>query len=197
VARFTAGLSPAALAHAYLDWVTHLTYSPGKRLQLVDKAARKAVRFTNYASCCAVAGHAAPRCIEPLPQDKRFTGEDWQKWPYNLIHQAFLLHQQWWHNATTGVRGVTKQHESMVEFASRQILDMFSPSNFILTNPEVLQHTFKKSSVNLVSGVQNLIEDWERSISGKKPVGTENFVVGRDLAVTPGGGDTRLCSLGL
>jgi poly(hydroxyalkanoate) polymerase-like protein len=39
VARFTAGLSPAALAHAYLDWVTHLTYSPGKRLQLVDKAA--------------------------------------------------------------------------------------------------------------------------------------------------------------
>jgi polyhydroxyalkanoate synthase subunit PhaC len=110
VARFTAGLSPAALAHAYLDWVTHLTYSPGKRLQLVDKATRKAVRFTNYASRCAVAGHEAPCCIEPLPQDKRFAGEGWHKWPYNLVHQAFLLHQQWWHNATTGIRGVTKQH---------------------------------------------------------------------------------------
>jgi hypothetical protein len=72
VARFTAGLSPAALAHAYLDWVTHLTYAPGKRLQLVDKATRKAVRFANYASRCAVAGHEAPCCIEPLPQDRRF-----------------------------------------------------------------------------------------------------------------------------
>jgi len=186
VARFTAGLSPAALAHAYLDWVTHLTYAPGKRLQLVDKATRKAVRFANYASRCAVAGHEAPCCIEPLPQDKRFAGKGWHKWPYNLVHQAFLLHQQWWHNATTGIRGVTKQHESMVEFTSRQILDTFSPSNFILTNPEVLQHTFKNGGMNLVRGVQNLVEDWERSISGKKPAGTEDFVVGRDLAVTPG-----------
>ena len=185
-ARFTAGLSPAALAHAYLDWVTHLIYAPGKRLQLVDKATRKAVRFANYASRCAVAGHEAPCCIEPLPQDKRFAGEGWHKWPYNLVHQAFLLHQQWWHNATTGIRGVTKQHESMVEFTSRQILDTFSPSNFILTNPEVLQHTFKNGGMNLVSGLQNLVEDWERIISGKKPVGTENFVVGHDLAVTPG-----------
>jgi len=185
-ARFTAGLSPAALAHAYLDWVTHLTYAPGKRVQLVDKATRKAVRFANYASRCAVAGHEAPCCIEPLPQDKRFAGEGWHKWPYNLVHQAFLLHQQWWHNATTGIRGVTKQHESMVEFTSRQILDTFSPSNFILTNPEVLQHTFKNGGMNLVRGLQNLVEDWERSISGKKPAGTENFVVGRDLAVTPG-----------
>ena len=92
-ARFTAGLSPAALADAYLDWLTHLTYAPGKRLQLVDKATRKAVRFANYASRCAVAGHEAPCCIEPLPQDKRFAGESWHKWPYNLVHQAFLLHQ--------------------------------------------------------------------------------------------------------
>src|SRR5262245_58243953 len=80
VARFTAGLSPAALAHAYLDWVTHLTYSPGKRLQLVDKATRKAVRFANYASRCAVARHEAPCCIEPLPQDRRIAGASWHKW---------------------------------------------------------------------------------------------------------------------
>ncbi|HEY7665325.1 MAG TPA: alpha/beta fold hydrolase [Xanthobacteraceae bacterium] len=187
VARFTAGLSPAALAHAYLDWATHLIYSPGKRLQLVDKAVRKAVRFANYASHCVALGHtAAPCCIEPLQQDRRFVSEDWQKWPYNLVYQAFLLNQQWWHNATVGVRGVTKQHENMVEFASRQILDMFSPSNFILTNPEIQQRTLRTAGMNLVTGVQNLIEDWERSVSGKKPVGSENFVVGRDVAITPG-----------
>jgi polyhydroxyalkanoate synthase subunit PhaC len=186
VARFTAGLSPAALAHAYLDWATHLTYSPGKRLQLVDKATRKAIRFANYASHCGPLGHQPPCCIEPLPQDKRFVGEDWQRWPYNLIYQAFLLNQQWWHNATTGIRGVTRQHENMVKFASRQILDMVSPSNFILTNPEILRRTIETGGTNLVHGLQNLIEDWECSSSGKKPVGAENFEVGRDVAVTPG-----------
>jgi polyhydroxyalkanoate synthase len=186
IARFTAGLSPAALAHAYLDWATHLAYAPGKRLQLVDKAIRKAVRFANYTSRCAMQGGKGECCIEPLPNDNRFDGDEWQKWPYNFIYQAFLLQQQWWHNATTGVRGLSSQHENMVEFASRQVLDMVAPSNFVPTNPDVLQHTLRTGGKNLADGLQNFMEDWERAISGKKPVGSEKFVVGRDVAVTPG-----------
>ena len=186
VARFTMGLSPAAMAHAYLDWATHLAGAPGKRLQLVDKASRKAMRLARYAATCTLKGASHECCIEPLPQDRRFAGEDWQKWPYKFIYQSFLLNQQWWYNATTGVRGVSKQHEAMAEFMSRQILDMVSPSNFLLTNPEVLRRTIEKGGANLVTGFQNMLEDWERKIGGKKPAGTENFVVGRDVAVTPG-----------
>ena len=186
VARMTMGLSPAAMAHAYLDWATHLAGSPGKRLQLVDKGFRKAVRLANHAARCARTGASTEACIEPLPQDRRFAGQDWQKWPYNFIHQAFLLNQQWWYNATTGVRGVSKQHEMMAEFMSRQILDMASPSNFLLTNPEALRRTFEMGGANLVTGFQNMLEDWERKISCKKPAGAENFLVGRDVAVTPG-----------
>jgi len=186
MARFTAGLSPAAMAQAYLDWAAHLAYAPGKRMQLVDKAMRKTVRLANYTCRCALQGGKAPCCIEPLPQDKRFVDEAWQQWPYNVIYQAFLLHQQWWHNATTGIRGLSKGHEDMVEFASRQLLDMVSPSNFLPTNPAVLRHTISKGGANLMAGLQNLVEDWERAISGKKPVGTEKFVVGRDVAATPG-----------
>jgi polyhydroxyalkanoate synthase len=66
-ARFTMGLSPAALAESYLDWATHLAFSPGKRLQLVDKAARKTIRFANYAFRYASESGNANRCIEPLP----------------------------------------------------------------------------------------------------------------------------------
>ncbi len=186
VARITGGLSPAALAQAYLDWAIHLTFAPGKRMQLVDKAVRKAVRFGNYAYRCAMEGEKPDCCIEPLPQDRRFAGEEWQKWPFNFMYQSFLLQQQWWHNATTGVRGVSKQHEHIVEFASRQILDMFAPSNFPLTNPEILRRTVATGGANLVKGLQNFIEDLERAASGKKPLGTEKFVVGRDIAATPG-----------
>ena len=72
-ARFTMGLSPAALAEAYLDWATHLAYAPGKRIQLVDKAMRKAMRFSNYLQKYAVSGGRAEDCIDPLPQDHRFS----------------------------------------------------------------------------------------------------------------------------
>jgi polyhydroxyalkanoate synthase len=186
VARFTAGLSPAALTHAYLDWATHLAFAPGKRLQLADKAMRKAVRFTNYAFRSARERGLGDCCIEPLPQDRRFVDESWQRWPYNFIYQAFLLQQQWWHNATTDVRGVSKRHEDIVEFASRQILDTVSPSNFMPTNPEILLHTLRNGGSNLLRGWQNFLEDWERAISGKKPAGTEQFIVGSNVAVTRG-----------
>jgi len=102
------------------------------------------------------------------------------------MYQGFLFNQQWWHNATTGIRGVTKQHENMVEFTSRQILDMFSPSNFLLTNPEIMKRTVSNGGMNLVRGFQNFVEDWELTIDGKKPAGAEGFLPGRDVAVTPG-----------
>jgi len=186
VARLTGGLSPAALVQAYLDWATHLAAAPGKRLRLVDKAVRKAVRFGNYACHYAVEGDGTPCCIEPLPQDHRFVADEWRTWPFNFIAQAFLLQQQWWHNATTGVRGVAKRHEEMAAFTARQILDMVAPSNFPLTNPEILRRTIASGGLNLVRGLQNFMADWEDAAGGKKPAGSERFVVGRDVAVTPG-----------
>jgi polyhydroxyalkanoate synthase len=186
MARLTLGLSPSALALAYMDWALHLAASPGKQLQLVQKAAKKSLRLANYMQQSMLDRDTAEPCIEPLPQDRRFNTEAWTVFPYNLIHQAFLLNQQWWHNATTGVRGVSQRHEDIVEFASRQILDMVAPSNFIASNPEVLQRTVEQGGANLLRGWQNLLQDYERAISGAKPVGTEQFEVGRNLAVTPG-----------
>jgi polyhydroxyalkanoate synthase len=186
MARFTASLSPAALVEPYTDWLTHLAFAPGKRLQLTDKALRKMLRLGHWL------GHSAPgldgsqACIEPLPQDRRFAGDEWQRWPFNCIYQGFLLQQQWWHNATTGVRGVTRHNENAVEFAARQVLDVFSPSNWLPTNPELIATTLQQGGMNFVRGARNLIEDWERAVSGKPPVGAEAFVVGRDVAVTPG-----------
>src|SRR5215470_1903701 len=186
VARYTAGLSPSALALAYLDWATHLATAPGKSIQLAEKAARKSIRLFAYACRCGLRYDQSARCIEPLPQDHRFAEERWQQFPFNLIHQAFLLNQQWWHVATTGIRGVSPHHENVVEFASRQMLDMLSPSNFVLTNPEVLEHTAQQGGMNLVKGIANLIDDWQRAARADKPAGADKFIVGANVAATPG-----------
>jgi polyhydroxyalkanoate synthase len=183
--QFTLGISPAAMSVAFADWATHLAWAPGKQEMLLRKAMRKTARFNTYAMRCA-ADPDTPGCIEPLAQDKRFRAPAWQQWPYNLIYQSFLLTQQWWHNATTGVRGVNPHHENVVNFVTRQMLDVVAPSNFMATNPELLEITAKQGGENLIRGAVNFIEDWERAVAGRPPVGAESLEVGRDLAVTPG-----------
>jgi polyhydroxyalkanoate synthase len=183
--RLTHGISPIVLARAYTDWLVHLGLSPGKQAQLIDKAARKALRFVVYAARAA-GDPATPPCIQPLPQDHRFDHPAWQQPPFNLIQQTFLLTQQWWYNATTGLRGMPRQEQDVLEFAGRQLLDLFAPSNFVLTNPEVLRATLAQGGANLVQGALNFVEDWERAVSGKRPVGAEKYAVGEAVAITPG-----------
>lgn len=185
IARFTGGVSPAALSQAYTDWFQHFLFSPDKQVELMKAAAQNWARYFEYCPrACADPNFA--QCIEPLPQDKRFAGEAWQKWPFNAIYQGFLLNQQSWHNATTGVGGVSKHHEDIVSFMTRQFLDVFSPTNFPLSNPEVLNATLKESGMNFVRGAVNFWEDRRRTVTGEKPLGAETFQVGRNVAVTPG-----------
>jgi poly[(R)-3-hydroxyalkanoate] polymerase subunit PhaC len=183
--RVTSGLSPAALALAYADWAIHLWSSPGKQQQLLEKAVRKAMRFAIYGVRQFTEPDCAP-CIEPLPQDRRFTGAAWQQFPFNLIYQGFLLHQQWWYNATTGIGGVSRHHDEVVSFAARQLLDIVSPANFVATNPEILNATLHEGGRNLARGAMNLLQDWERTVGGRPAVGSDAFEPGRNVAVTPG-----------
>ena len=184
-ARATAGLSPAAVALAFGDWALHLAAAPGKQAELARKSMRKWLRYANFLSH-AVRGVDCPRCIEPLPQDSRFAGEAWRQWPFNAIHQGFLLWQQWWWNATTGVRGVSPHHEDVVTFTMRQLLDLWSPSNFPWSNPEVLRATFAQGGLNFANGAANFADDWRRSVLGEMPAGTEGFIPGKQVALTPG-----------
>lgn len=183
--RLTGGISPASLLQAYSDWGLHLVTSPGKQGQLVEKALRKAMRLGAYLPH-AVSGMECRPCIEPLPQDNRFEGDDWQAWPFNIIHQSFLLTQQWWHNATTNVEGVSEHNSKVVNFTTRQFLDMFSPSNMVYTNPEVMRRTYEQGGLNFVQGYINWLEDIKRLAYKERPAGTEEYTPGQSVAVTPG-----------
>ncbi|MGI9425969.1 MAG: PHA/PHB synthase family protein [Hyphomicrobiaceae bacterium] len=186
LAKLTMGLSPASLMAAYFDWLTHIAAAPGKRMQLAEKATRKWMRLQQYAVDYALSGGRAECCIEPLPQDRRFQAKEWQQWPFNVLYQSHLLAQQWWHVATTGVPGVSAQHERVLEFTARQILDKYAPSNFALTNPEILAKAQKEGGQNFVRGFHNLMEDWQSLAGNKLPAGSEKFRPGHEVAITPG-----------
>jgi polyhydroxyalkanoate synthase len=183
--RITGGQSPSALTLAYLDWAVHLADSPGKQVELGVKAVRKAHRLLAHSARRAT-GAAVEPCITPLPQDHRFDAAVWQRWPFWFNYQAFLLVQQWWHNATTGIEGVSTHHEQEVAFAARQLLDVWSPSNWPWTNPEVVRETTARAGANLIRGGLNAVQDGLRSMTSQPPEGAADFPVGEAVAITPG-----------
>lgn len=185
IAQATSGLSPATMAQAFSDWWLHLASAPGKQLELAAKSARKVARLTDYAMRKVTGGNPEP-AIEPLPQDRRFADPSWKQAPFDLIEQAFLLNQQWWHAATTGVGGVTKHHETVIEFATRQLLDTVSPTNFVATNPVLQKRIVETGGRCLAQGARYFLEDMQRTMRGEPEAGAEDYPVGEKVAVTPG-----------
>jgi polyhydroxyalkanoate synthase len=182
-ARLTGGISPVALSLAYIDWVSHLAAAPQRQMEIAREGMLSAARIFEAAQ------HAPQQpwsLIKPQPQDRRFAAAEWESPPFNLLAQAFLLREQWWHKATTGVRGVAPANEAVVEFSVRQVLDMMAPSNFAATNPEVLQKALESGGGNFVFGWQNWCSDMMRLLSVGKPAEDHGFVVGKDVATSRG-----------
>ena len=181
----TGGLSPAALAGAYFDWAIHLMASPGKQLELASKAMTGALDNVAF-SAKSVLGSEQDPCADALPQDHRFSGPEWRTAPYSIFAHSFLSAERWWEAVMSGVRGTSKKDEAVVNFATRQLLDVAAPTNFVLTNPQVMTRTREQRGMNLVAGINNLIDDIMREATGKDPAGTEVYRVGENVAVTPG-----------
>ncbi|MGF1463070.1 MAG: PHA/PHB synthase family protein [Maricaulaceae bacterium] len=186
MAQLTGGMSPAALGVAYIDWAAHLAMSPGKTAELAINAWTGAFKLANFAGACFWVGGDPKACLEPAEHDARFRDKAWERWPYSFMAQSFLMVEDWWRQAAYGVRGVSVEHSRLIDFTNRQVLDMTAPSNFVFTNPQVLDRTWAEGGSNLYRGWKNVIDDLERQSKGRPPAGAEAFQVGRDLALTPG-----------
>ena len=186
ISRLSHGISPAALLLAFFDWYLHISIHPAKQMQLLELFQENLWHLI-YQYVGQITGD--PRgeyCTLTSPQDKRFVNSKWQQFPYNYTFESFLMIQQWWHTAAIEVRGVSRHHEEVVDFSLRQILDMLSPSNSPLTNPEVQDAIFQQQGENLTRGFNNFLEDLSRIHANKPPIGAENFIIGKNIAVTPG-----------
>jgi polyhydroxyalkanoate synthase subunit PhaC len=182
--RLTNGISPAALDLAIHDWLIHLLIYPGQQTRLFRLAWEKYIRFIHYSLHLSLRGSS--QGIHPAQNDTRFVSAAWNTWPYNIYSQGFLFLEEWWQEATTSIRGVGQHRRDLLAFVTRQLTDMVSPSNFPLTNPEILHKALQMHGANFIIGGLNWMEDSLRTMMHKRPAGTENFQPGEDVAVTPG-----------
>lgn len=136
-----------------------------------------------------LAGEEAPPAISPSPRDKRFADPEWKSNQFfEFVMQAYLLTTNWANELVRNAEGLDPHTRKKAEFYVNQITNAIAPSNFIMTNPEVLRETISSSGNNLVRGMQMLAEDIEagRGTLKIRQSDPANLAVGVNMATTPG-----------
>ncbi|HAT1924109.1 TPA: alpha/beta fold hydrolase [Legionella pneumophila] len=177
LAKWTAGISPAAIGSSYSTWLWQLAQSPEVLWELAFYPVFHANDCINNIICVERAAGG---------QDVRFKKDSWQPMPWRLYAEGFLQVEDWWRRATTKVPGLPKQVERTVSFWARQYLDALSPSNFVWSNPDLFHEAIRTGGLNLIQGGQIAFEDWLEKLTGAPPTGSEHFIPGKQVAITPG-----------
>ena len=136
----------------------------------------------------AFGGDAEP-VVKPEPADNRFKDPEWTTNPYfDFWKQAYLLTANWAEDFLRHSEGLDDRSRDRAEFYLRLVMSAMSPSNFPMTNPEVMRETLGSRGKNLVEGMKQFITDLDKSgdLFTISQTDTSAFEVGRNLAVTPG-----------
>ncbi len=136
-----------------------------------------------------LAGQEAMPAITPSPRDKRFADPEWKSNQFfDFMMQLYLLTTQWAHDLVRNADGLDPHTRKKAEFYVQQITNALAPSNFVLTNPEVLRETLASSGTNLARGMEMLAEDIEAGKGTLKIRQSDpaNLELGVNMATTPG-----------
>ncbi len=179
---------PFNVGAAFLEMTRQMMTQPAK---LVEANLRLWQEYMNLLQNTALRmiGQSTEPVISPVRGDKRFNHSDWdENQVFDFIKQSYLLTARWIQDTVRKVDGLDTKTAKKVDFYTRQFVDMMAPSNFVLTNPEVLRATMESNGENLVRGLDHLLEDLER---GKGQIAIrmtdeKAFVIGENIAVSPG-----------
>lgn len=179
---------PLNVGGAFMEIAQHLMADPARLAEAQMKL------WQDYAKLWANStdrflGREVTPLVEPDKGDKRFKDAGWQDGAvFDFLKQSYLLTSRWVQSTMSQAEGVDPKVARKAEFYAKQFLDALSPSNFLLTNPEVMRATIESNGENLVKGWENLLEDIERG-KGKlavKMVDSKAFTVGETIATAPG-----------
>jgi polyhydroxyalkanoate synthase len=176
-ARLTGGFSPVAIGLAGFDWWVHLLNRPARRAELARHAVEEWAML--WRDALGLGGER----VNPGAMDHRFVHPGWREPPFSLFEQGFLRMERWWDEATQTLRGVDPGNQRLISFLIRQALDVFSPSNMPLLNPEVFEATVRSGGTNFLAGWRNLLADTTDALAGSARLPLR---VGKDIAATPG-----------
>ena len=177
------------IAQAFFQAWAQLAADPFRLAQAQFRYWQDAVSLWQ-SSVLKLMGQDAKPVAEPQAGDKRFRHEDWQQnFLFDYLKQSYLIAARHLHGTVGRVEGLDEQTARKVDFYTRQYIDALSPSNFLLTNPEVLRETVASGGQNLVKGLNNLLEDLARG--GGEQLRTRMsderaFELGENIATTPG-----------
>ncbi len=190
-----AGASPLGMVDelgigkAFFDLTTRMMADPFKLAEAQMKLWQDYLALW-HGSVMKMMGQNAPPVVSPHASDKRFKDEAWEKhFLFDYIKQSYLIAARHLHEVVGSVEGLDEQTTKKVNFFTRQFIDALSPSNFMLTNPEVLRETVESGGQNLVKGLKNLLEDLERGEHKQlriKMTDLEAFRLGENVATTKG-----------
>ncbi|MCR6632882.1 MAG: class I poly(R)-hydroxyalkanoic acid synthase [Magnetospirillum sp.] len=181
-------LDPLNIGHAFLEMTTKLMSDPAKLVEANFNLWQDYMALWQNTALRFLGEQAQP-VAKPDAADRRFKDEMWEENEiFDFIKQSYLLSARYLHGVVHGVEGLDEHTAQKVDFYTRQFVDAMAPSNFVLTNPEVLRATVESGGENLVKGLNNLLDDLERG-KGKlsiKMTDYDAFKVGENIAVTPG-----------
>ncbi|MCW8834880.1 MAG: class I poly(R)-hydroxyalkanoic acid synthase [Rhodospirillales bacterium] len=179
---------PLNVGAAFIEMTQKMISDPSKMMTAQVKLWADFLELWNR-QARRMMGETVEPAFAPEKGDKRFKDSEWtENHVFDFIKQSYLLTARWLYSTATGVEGLDKKTAKKVDFYTRQFVDAMAPSNFLMTNPEVLRATVESGGENLVKGLDNLLGDLERG-KGKLAIrmtDTEAFEVGRNIATTPG-----------
>jgi polyhydroxyalkanoate synthase len=179
---------PLNIGSAFLEMTARMLTSPAKLIEAQLDLLRAYAELWHNATARFV-GTATEPAVKPDKSDRRFRDAAWDEIQvFDFIKQSYLLTARWLQKTVQSVEGLDEATSKKVDFYTRQFVDAMAPSNFVLTNPEVLKATFETNGENLVRGLRAMLKDLE---DGKgrlaiKMTDMQAFKVGVNVATAPG-----------
>jgi polyhydroxyalkanoate synthase len=185
----TAAVDEIGVGRAFTEAFQHIWSDPMKLMQLQMNMWGDYMNLWQSTWLKALGMAVAP-VAEAAKGDKRFKHEDWENnLVFNYLKQSYLIAARHTHGAMTSVEGLDENTRKKVDFFTRQYIDALAPTNFAMTNPEVLRATLESGGRNLLDGLENLLGDLERGGGAQLRISMTDrtqFRLGENIAVTPG-----------
>ena len=178
---------PLNIGSAFLEMTAKLMANPARMIQAQMGFWQDYMTLWQNTARRMVGGQTEP--VIDAPGDRRFKDQSWKENEvFDFIKQSYLLSARYVQDVVKDVDGLDAKTAQKVDFYSRQFIDAMSPSNFLMTNPEVLRKTAETGGENLIKGLSNLLGDLERG-KGQlriKMTDMDAFKLGENIAVSPG-----------